>query len=129
MKMLQRQTSSPILPGKKRPRTRKAGAAHRRLAFEDLEVRHLLSDLCIVPLWDGERVDGAGAGQTVLNYFGGGLGASSGATVTYATQRVHAGQGAYRIDLSGPIAQGNFAFVQTTLGATGFPAPYMDSAT
>ena len=126
MKKLQRQTNSSVLPGKRRPRTYKIGVSHRRLTFEDLEVRQVLSNVCDVPLWDGERVDGTG-GQTMLNYFGGGLGASSGATISYTTAVVHSGQGGYCIELSGSLAQGSYAHVQTTLGATGYPAPYMDT--
>jgi hypothetical protein len=101
-------------------------ALPRRLRVERLEQRTLLSNFGSVPLWDGERVDGTG-GQTMLNYFGGGLGASSGATVSYTTAVVHSGQGGYCINLSGSVAQGSFAFVQTTLGATGKPPPYMDT--
>lgn len=99
---------------------------HRRLLFETLENRRLLSDVCVVPFWDGERVDGTD-GPTMLNYSGGGLGPSSGATINYTTAVVHSGQGGYCITVSPTLAQGGFATVSTTLGATGSPAPYMDT--
>ena len=66
-------------------------------------------------------------GPTMLNYSGGGLGPSSGATINYTTAVVHSGQGGYCITVSPTLAQGGFATVSTTLGATGSPAPYMDT--
>jgi hypothetical protein len=108
------------------PRSRKAGVPQCCIGFETLEPRYLLANVCDVPLWDGERVDGPDQNR-MLNYFGGGLGASRGATISYETDVVHSGNGAYGIHISPTLAQNNFAYVQTTLGATGFPAPYMDT--
>ncbi len=99
----------------------------RRLTFDLLEDRRLLAvnDFSIVPLWDGERKDGSGF--TLINNAGGGAIAGINASVTHTTTTVHSGEGAYRIDTNTPIAQGNFDFVQTSLGATGFPPNYVDT--
>jgi len=100
----------------------------RKLFFEHLEPRQLLSAATVnvadVPVWDAERQD---SGGSLINYLGGNVVAEAQATVGRVTDVVHSGQGAYRMDTVGSIAPGNFAFVQMTLGAAGFSAPYVDT--
>jgi hypothetical protein len=98
----------------------------RRLMLEPLEARHLLSGLNLleVPLLDGERDD---PDSRLVNYLGGNLSAAAGATFDYTEASVHSGRGAYAIAIDGTLGSGNAAFVQMTLGATGFGAPYLDT--
>ncbi len=98
----------------------------RHLMLEPLEGRHLLSGLNLleVPLLDGERED---PDSRLINYLGGNLSAAAGATLDYTEASVHSGRGAYEIATDGTLGNGSTAFVQTTLGATGFGAPYLDT--
>lgn len=108
-------------------RTRRRVASRRPLCFERLESRELLTataNVADVPVWDGERQD---SGGSLVNYLGGNVVAAVQATVSRVADMVHSGQAAYRLDTVGPIAAGNFAFVQMTVGAAGFPTPYLDT--
>jgi hypothetical protein len=97
----------------------------RRLMLEPLEVRHLLSGVKLVevPLLDGERED---SDSRLISYLGGNLSAVD-ATFDYTEDSVHSGRGVYEIAIDGTLGNGSVAFVQMTLGGTGFDAPYLDT--
>jgi hypothetical protein len=94
--------------------------------LEPLEARHLLTgvNLLEVPLLDGERED---PDSQLINYLGGNLSAAAGLTFDYTEASVYSGRGAYEMAIDGTLGNGSVAFVQMTLGATGFGAPYLDT--
>jgi hypothetical protein len=94
--------------------------------LEQLEGRDLLSGLNLaeVPLLDGERED---PDSRLIHYLGGNLSAAAGATFDYTEASVHSGRGAYEMAIDGTLGSGGVAFVQMTLGATGFGDPYLDT--
>lgn len=83
------------------------------------------ADVKQVPLWDGET--SATPDGLLINRFGGPvvhLGATK-TTVSHVTDVVHAGHGAYRAAIAGPIS--DFAFFQLALSGFGPTADYVMS--
>ena len=118
---------------KTRRPARAIGLRPRCLAFEDLEQRELLSAESLQFAGQSLRRDALGrraqdaSGALARITSAGARSFKRQATVSYATDVVHAGQGAMRIDTNGTIAAGAFDFVQVVLGATGYALPYMDT--
>jgi hypothetical protein len=103
----------------------------RGFAFmEELEPRLLLSgsdDISQVRLWDGELHDSTADASHMLNTMGGNPVQGIHATISYTTDTVHTGLGAYEIKTNGAIPVGGFDFIGTALTGFGPNTQYVDT--